>query len=841
MPRAARDDFYVLMWNFYDPLYYRGPEHAALAIRRFRELGCNGGTLMATSVDSPAYWASAKAMGLGPAKASYRPPTPEQLRHTADCAPFLPNRFPFYVMNVCRALYWNWEDGKRTFREWYADFERNRNRQVFTKPGCVNDPAVRKATDGYTVTMMKGLEPVRDLSLLYDLRDEPSITAFLLASDLCFCPHCLREMREWLKGQYADLAALNREWGTEFASWEQVEPLTSQEALERRAAGNWNFAPWADHRAFMDESFRRIVAQQAALIRERDPEATVGLAGTQCPWVFGGYDFSILVPELDWAEPYAFGGSMDCYRSFKRRRHVPLLKTSGLGGGARAVEAMLWHFVYAAGGDAGTIIWESNSMVDVKSKTIRPVPKALELAEVYRELRAGAPRLLQMADEVSSPVGVHYSQASIRADFITAVPNRWRSVAASEAERFPTYQCREAWWKLLEDRGLRPVLVSNRQIEAGELLSRGIKLFILPRSIAVSDAEARELRKFVEAGGILAADSFAGRMDEHCRERETGVLDELFGVKRLASDSYHAATEQGSFDWNAPAGKLPVWGGGPLRAELRLLEGRLEPREGARVLGCSEYSDTPVGFVREHGKGRAILFNCAPLGYLDARMRPSAGRSYQRIFGDVAAQAKVAPEAEVVAGKTGSDPLTARGSDPVLPVPGWQVFPFKHGAARYYGFSPDLGISQDVLGAIRVEGGSGTARKLVVRLPVSGHIFEARSGRYLGRGKEAELKLGPTDAPLLAVLPYRPTKLKLALEDGKVLASLAAPGKARLGEHVFRFELLDAKGKVVLDGGANAVAPGGAAEWVPEGPLPKGGKVSCRDVATGLRAAVRVR
>jgi len=128
-----------------------------------------------------------------------------------------------------------------------------------------------------------------------------------------------------------------------------------------------------------------------------------------------------------------------------------------------------------------------------------------------------------------------------------------------------------------------------------------------------------------------------------------------------------------------------------------------------------------------------------------------------------------------------------------------------------------------------------------VRLAASGHIFEARSGRYLGRGKEAELKLGPTDAPLLAVLPYRPTKLKLALEDGKVLASLAAPGKARLGEHVFRFELLDAKGKVVLDGGANAVAPGGAAEWVPEGPLPKGGKISCRDVATGLRAAIKVR
>ncbi len=45
----------------------------------------------------------------------------------------------------------------------------------------------------------------------------------------------------------------------------------------------------------------------------------------------------------------------------------------------------------------------------------------------------------------------------------------------------------------------------------------------------------------------------------------------------------------------------------------------------------------------------------------------------------------------------------------------------------------------------------------------------------------------------------------------------------------------------MLDGGANVVAPGGVAEWKPEGPLPKAGRVSCRDVATGLRAEVRLR
>lgn len=817
MARTPRDDYHVLMWNFFDPLYIGGAAKAARAIRRFRELACNGGTLMATFVNAAEYRRSLASFGLPPL---------DFKGQDMGVSPFLENRFPFYVMNVCRPFYMSWDAGKARFREQYREFHERRDRRVFVRTPCINDPAVEAAMDRYTGAVMKGLESVRALSLLYDLRDEPSVTSFLLAADSCFCPHCLAKMRVWLKKRYANLAALNGIWGTAFVSWETVAPMTTQEALERRDAGNWNFAPWADHRAFMDESFRRAVARQADLVRQSDPDATVGLAGTQCPWVFGGYDFSLLVPELDWAEPYAFGGSLECYRSFKRRRHMPLLKTSGLGGDIQAREAMLWHYVYSSGGASGTIIWHSNAMIDVNTKSLRPNRVARELAGVFRELRAGAPRLLQLAEETSSPVGVHYSQASIRADYIAAVPNRWRSLAAAQPERFPAYQCREAWWKLLEDRGLRPVFISNRQVEAGDLLKRGIRLFILPRSIAIGDAEARELRRFVEAGGVLAADSFAGRMDEHCRERAAGALDALFGIERTGVDGYHAGSDRGSFDWQAPADKLPKWGAGSTRAAFDLIEECLLPLPGTRVLGCTEYTDIPIGLLREHGQGRAVLFNGAPLAYLDARQRAAAGRDYQRIFGAVADLAGIAPEVEV------RDPASGE------PVPGWQVYPFRHGAARYFGLAPDLDASQNVLGAIEVAGRRGGARRLRVRLPAAGHIFEARSGRYLGKGREAELEIGPADAPLLTLLPYRPARMRLAFRSGRIAARLIAPGRARLGEHVFRFEWLDARGRALMDRGANVVAPGGAAEWVPEGRPPRGGSIACRDVATGIRATV---
>jgi len=814
VPRTVRDDFYVLMWNFYDPLYFGGPGKAALAVQRFREMHCNGGTLIATFVDPGSYDRSLEAYGL---------PLPEFERPEMGASPFAENDFPFYVMNICRPMYWNWGDARPIFREWYESFERERDRKVFTRMPCMNDPSVKQAMNRYTTDVMEGLREARGLSLLYDLRDEPSVGSFLLATDLCFCEHCMGGMRGWLKDRYSSLEALNAGWGTAFESWEAVEPLTTQEAFERRESGNFNFAAWHDHRTFMNDTFVGACRQQAGLIHEHDPQGAVGLAGTQCPWVFGGYDFAKLVPEMEWVEAYDFGQSADCFRSFKKRRDLTFVKTSGLGGSIGARLAMIWAYVFQSGGYAGTIVWESNSMVDVEDRDLPLNDGARELGRGFAELRSGIPRLLQLTEEKSSPVAVHYSQASINADFITAVAPRWRSVAAAEAERFPTAGSRAAWWKLMEDRGLRPLFVSERQIESGELLSRGFKALVLPRSIAISDAEAGGIREFVKSGGTLIADSFVGRMDERCREREAGVLDEFLGIRRLDGDRYHSSAQRGSisFEAEAEAGVRPRWGRGGVVAECELIEERIEPLSDARVMGCTEYTDTPLGIVREHGKGRTVLFNCAPLDHLRARRGASGGAGTQAFFGEIFARAGI--EAE----------LKISGADGA-PLGGWRVFPFVHGKARYFGVAPDMGVTQDVLGAISVEGAEGAGVGARIGFPVSGHLYEMRSGIYLGEGDEADFDLDPTGAPIFAVLPYRAEGLDLKVSDGKVSANLRTSKAA--GEHVFRFELVGASGEALLDRGANVVAPGGRAEWSPEGEWLAGASVFCRDVATGVAA-----
>ena len=376
------------------------------------------------------------------------------------------------------------------FAKQYADFERNGDRSVFVRTPCVNNPEVEAETIRRVGRVMEGLSEVRDLSLFYDWRDELSVGSFILGTDSCFCTHCMSKMRIWLQSSYGDLDALNAEWGTSFSTWKDVYPLTTQEALDRRRAGHWNFAPWHDHRAFNDMTFARICGAIKEEILRHDADGRSGATGTQCPSVYGGYDFSQIVPVCDWVEAYDFGRSVDLWRSFKSRRDMPIVKTDFHGTDARLLEAMLWGYVFQSGGYSGTILWESNSLIDAKSETLDLTENAKRRAEVFAGLRGGIPKLLQQCDEVNSPVAVLYSHPSVNADFITAVADRWRSVAAWDPERYPAYACREAWWKLLEDRGLRPTFVHSREVEAGVLIERGVKLLVLPRAIALSDAEA---------------------------------------------------------------------------------------------------------------------------------------------------------------------------------------------------------------------------------------------------------------------------------------------------------------------------------------------------------------
>ena len=91
MRRTPRDDYYVLMWSFIDPLFIGGAEKAKKAVQRFRELAANGGTLIATFVNLESFHESLRQLG--------QPPITFTARDLGTF-PYLDNDFPFYVENV---------------------------------------------------------------------------------------------------------------------------------------------------------------------------------------------------------------------------------------------------------------------------------------------------------------------------------------------------------------------------------------------------------------------------------------------------------------------------------------------------------------------------------------------------------------------------------------------------------------------------------------------------------------------------------------------------------------------------------------------------------------------
>ena len=126
------------------------------------------------------------------------------------------------------------------------------------------------------------------------------------------------------------------------------------------------------------------------------------------------------------------------------------------------------------------------------------------------ELRDGLGALIVNSRRLSDPIAIHYSQPSMRTEWMLARKPKgdaWID-RSSSTERMDSelLRLRESYCRLIEDLGLQYEFVAYGQVERGELPRRGYRVLILPRSSALSDAEAEGIRAFVKAGVVVIAD-----------------------------------------------------------------------------------------------------------------------------------------------------------------------------------------------------------------------------------------------------------------------------------------------------------------------------------------------
>lgn len=505
---------------------------------------------------------------------------------------------------------------------------------------CLNDPAYRELVRTELEELCSPWVPFSPLS--YYVYEEPSLTCYGDAVDICFGEHCMKAMRQWLQDEYATLEALNAQWGTGFTTWDQVIPDDHKEAQARG-----NYSSWADHRTFMARTYANSYKMILDELRELDPNAIVLNSGTQDSAPHNGCDYSLL-------NRYTL--HLNAYQYEVHRSLSPEVKISG-GAGYGVMGRQVFRNFYQnlfKGANGGLYIFWQYCTVDPDLTLNR---SAQDMVKGFDELRGqGIGKLVGLAAPDNHGIAIHYSYPSIHGTWIVdgEVKDHVTYRTSPSFDRFDDNTA--GWLEILRDCGLQFDFISYGGVEAGELIEKGFDTFVMPMSVALSDEEIDRIAEFVEAGGTVIADALPGVMDKHCAFRNSAKLQKVFGISAP----------------KATAGVIVAAGG---ETKLKLA--------GARALKSE--NGKPVLVTNRYGKGQAWLLNYFHHTYSADKQNDRHGPALENLR-QVLEIAGVRPRVRL----TGAD-----GS----PVSGCERYLFNNGATRLLGLVPDMGRS----GAERIE------------------------------------------------------------------------------------------------------------------------------------------
>jgi hypothetical protein len=650
-------------------------------------------------------------------------------------------------------------------------------------------------------------------------------------------PGRILDLREALKKKYGNIAALNKQWDTQYASFDDVYPLTTAKEIKEADKGKLvpekefletanatrNYSRWLDqwlnnYRVFNDSN--RVAYK---IIKECDPNARVGV---DCPmWEFArcGHDWYSHMKDFEMFAPYGREGETQPYedaRSFAKPNSFLGLTYGGYlyNGFVRReeltdVEWQRWRLWHGLLRGFSSIWWYNLSPGAAEGNMapgFLPYPTLATACAEIAKFRQGYYTLFSRLRRDYGPVAIHYS-----------IPSR---LASSIMPEFS-----ECCWSdhflmqiLRNFAGHSYTFVADEQIAAGAL--KNYKVMLMSTAYAIGEAEAKELRKFVEGGGVLIADVRPGIVDDRGRWGEKGTVPSLFGLAWKKELGRKMVTGELSGEYKGvkiqnKAQKLPVDPALELKGAKALVE-----LEGVPMVTCNDV-----------GKGSAICLNI-PFNYYRGYPTPDhlylymGDADHNRLVGNILAGI-----------------LKAHKIDRVVPVdvPGsewlWGLDTSCHtdGEAQYVGLTkkrrsldePDANIT--------------------VHLLKPGHVYDMLNAKYLGEQKELPVAMKPAGIEVFGVLPYALKGLNVTLKAasaarGEAIGGIVAvdTGGAKPVRHVIHVELLRPDGQAVRYLSTNLETVDGAARFLiplalndPEGEY----TLTFSDVATQMRRETKVK
>jgi hypothetical protein len=450
----------------------------------------------------------------------------EQLRFAVE------NNWPFYLDHACGKgiLHMHGEPRKEL-----QDRQRA-TKDLLPRPECLADPAVIQKLKDIMTPRLKAMKAGPLVAIAFD--DEISLGSFNTPLELDSAPASIAAYRVWLRREYQDdIAALNRQYGTDFAGFETVMPIPYEKArttLAADALGRVNLSHWVDWRSYMDTQLSECLRQLTVYANEIAPGIPAGFVGAQQASAWAGYDYAKLRKAIQFIEAYDIGGTNELLRSFwPQTRQRMQTWFGGARASAESMEWALWH--YLCHGNRGAIMWPEG-MFGEKDGVRQVVPVLEKLADSIKEVQSELSQKIINGRFQHDPIAIYYSHPSIIANWALdshvhggTWPNRQSSVDNRTSTSGLT---RVAWVKLLEDLGYQGKFTAAEDVVAGVLLKEKYKVLVLPRVLCLADAEVAAIREFAAAGGLVIADHLCGIFDGRGKTRGgQGALVELFGVR----------------------------------------------------------------------------------------------------------------------------------------------------------------------------------------------------------------------------------------------------------------------------------------------------------------------
>jgi len=538
------------------------------------------------------------------------------------------------------------------------------------EPCCWNDP---EKSEEWIKGIAAAQEGARKHGVyVYSLGDETT------TKGCCESEFCLQTYRRYLRDQYGDVEALNRSWGTQYSSFDEVQLSAPGDNYEKTAFQQGNYPRWFDRLAYSQWNYLQLNARFGREYEALDPQALTGFEGA------GGFgdDIEAVVKTNGFYNPYPSIAD-ELLRSIAPKGYI---RGNWIGYQRDAEPLLYWYWRIVMNGCPCVFWWRWDGIGmwhGYLAPDFEPYAATAEMDRDTAVVRQGLGDLLVAADREDDGIALLYSVPAAQADKLPD-SKAYGGVQAAH----------ETWVNLTKGAGFGFRYVTDRQVEAGEL-RHGIKVLVLPFTRPISDKTAEEVRAFAEAGGTVLADLRPGEFTGHLARRLAPVLDDLFGVEHAAEGKPEVAEVR--LD-------IPM-GNERLRCEIPRahVETALTVAAGKAAATAAE---TPLVITRDVGKGRAVLLNFAVADLAGVEAGDS-GPEVRRFISALYRSCGVRPAATV----DSDDPQvllnTGAWRAGKLLVYGVQMRNYRYGGGRY-----------------------------VLRLAEPRHVYDLRDGKYLGRKRE---------------------------------------------------------------------------------------------------------